>query len=187
MRDERYFVPSLARGLEILFSFSETEPSLTLSELARRLGLGRSSVYRLAYTLTQLGYLEFDEDNKRYTPTAKVLTLAANASASMALSTVALPHLKDLARQFDETVSLGTLIGHHVVLVQRIQSHQILTTRFQVGSRLPAYCSSLGKTILAYLEPEEARSILSSSDLVPLGPNTITDVDELLNNLAQIR
>jgi len=187
VQGQRYFVPSLARGLEILSSFSEAKPSLSLSDLARRLGLGRSSVYRLVHTLTQLGYLELNGDTKRYTPTAKILTLAANASTSMALSAAALPHLKELARQFDETVSLGTLVGRQVIFVQRIESQQILTTRFHAGSRLPAHCSSLGKTILAYLPPQEARAILSSIDLVSLGPNTITDLDELLDNLAQIR
>ncbi|MFZ5917704.1 MAG: IclR family transcriptional regulator [Chloroflexota bacterium] len=187
MQDERYFVPSLARGLEILSSFSATGPSLTLSDLARRLGMGRSSVYRLAHTLTQLGYLEFDENTKHYSPSAKVLTLAADTAAGMALSTAALPHLKELARQFDETASLGILVGQHVVFVQRIESQQILTTRFQIGSRLPVYCTSLGKTLLAFLPPEEARDLLSTLDLVPMGPNTITDVEALLDNLAQIR
>jgi PcaR/PcaU/PobR family beta-ketoadipate pathway transcriptional regulator len=187
MQDKRYFVPSLARGLEILSSFSEEEPALGLSDLAQRLGLGRSSVYRLVYTLSQLGYLEFDTQTKQYTPSAKVLTLAANAIAGTTLSTAALPHLKDLARRFDETASLGVLVGHQVIFVQRIESHHILTTRFQVGSRLPTYCSSLGKTILAYLSPEEIRNILTTIDLSPIGPNTITDVDKLLHDLAQIR
>ena len=187
VQDERYYVPSLARGLEILASFSETEPALSLSDLARRLGLSRSSVYRLVYTLTQLGYLEFDEVAKRYAPSAKVLTLAVNAATSMTLSAAALSHLKGLARQFNETVSLGTLVGHQVVLVQRIESQQILATRFQVGSRLPIYCTSLGKTILAYLSTDEAEAIISSVDLVSMGPKTITDVEALRYDLAQIR
>jgi IclR family pca regulon transcriptional regulator len=187
MRDEKYFVPSLARGLEILSTFSQEEPSLGLSELARRLGLGRSSVYRLVHTLTRLGYLEFDEKTKRYAPSAKILSLAANTATSMTLSTVALPHLKDLARRFDETVSLGTLVGHRVILVQRIESQQILTTRFQVGSQLPVHCTSLGKTLLAHLLPDEARAILESVELVPIGPKTVTDIRELLQDLARIR
>lgn len=187
MGDSRYFVPALARGLEILTSFSEEQPSLRLIDLARRLKLGRSSVYRLVYTLTDLGYLDFDEQTKRYSPSARVLTLAANTAAGMALSTAALPHLKALARRFNETASLGTLVGQHVIFLQRIESQQILTTRFQIGSRIPVYCTSLGKTLLAHLPPHRARTILDALELAPMGPNTITDVDVLLKELDQIR
>jgi DNA-binding IclR family transcriptional regulator len=185
--DARYFVPALARGLEILSCFTVRESALPVSDLAARLGLERGSVYRLAYTLTQLGYLEFDENTKRYSPSTKVLTLAANATSGMALTSAALPHLKELSARFNETVSLATLIGNQAVIVHRIESAQILTARFQLWSSLPVYCSSLGKTLLAYLPPEDAKKILASVEFVRLTPRTMTSISKLLQNFAEIR
>lgn len=180
-------VNSLVRGLDILAAFSREGHSLTLTEITESVGLSKTTTLRLLLTLCALGYVTKDEDTKKYTPTARVLHLGSSALPEIGLRRVALPHMQALSRTYDETVSLSVLVEHEIVYLERIQTRKILQIVLAVGTRLPAYCTSMGKVLLAYLPPEQLESILEKTDFAPQGPNAVRSAAELLKDLERVR
>jgi len=183
----QYFVETLARGLAVLAVFSEQNKALSLAEISRMTGLNKSSVFRLLATLEILGYVHQDEQTKKYQPTPRVLDLGCAALDGMALGRIALPHMHELSRKHQESVSLATLVDHEIVYLERIETTQLLNVTLAVGSHLPAYCTSMGKVLLAYQSRAELDRILQLIDLVPRGPNTALTVDALLQELELTR
>ena len=159
-KTSRYFVQSLANGLRVLESFGKDREALTLMEVTRPLGWTKTSAYRYLAPLTALGYLQFDEASRRYRPTVKVLNLGYAALIALTFPHLALPFLERISRRFDESTSMAVLDGTEVVYVARAVSTRRLTTHIHVGSRLPAYCTSLGKVLLAFLPDVERESLL---------------------------
>ena len=149
-KKSQYFVNSLARGLDILAVFPQKNRALSLAEISQMLGLNKSTVFRLLATLQTLGYVHKDEYTKRYRPTPRVLDLGCAALDGMALRRIALPHMQALSQKHNESVSLAVLVGHEILYLERIETTQLLNITLAVGSRLPAYCTSMGKALLAY-------------------------------------
>ncbi len=180
---------SLVRGLAILSSFSRARPLIGVSELARELGLTRSTAHRYVATLLRLGYLRQDAATRKYRLGPRVLDLGLAALESMELRELATPALRRLCAGTGYTTNLAILDGVDVVHIERIRSptqrHVDLDVR--VGSRLPAYCTSLGKVLLAFLpEPERTRT-LERVSYRRLGPNTLTDRAALEAELERVR
>lgn len=182
---------SLERGLAILSSFTPARPLLGISELARVVELSRSTAHRYVSTLAELGYLEQDAESRRYRLGPRVLDLGFSAINSMELREIAAPHLRELSDETGHTVNMGILDGVDVVYVERCRSPQQgqrdIDLNLHVGSRLPAYCTSLGKVLLAFLPLEEQRRRLEAIELIQRGPNTITRKKVLLKELEGVR
>ena len=182
---------SLERGLAILSSFNSDRPLIGVSELSRGLELSRSTAHRYVVTLTKLGYLQQDPDSKRYRLGPKVLDLGFSAINSMDLREVSAPYLRQLSDETEHTVNLAILDGVDVVYIERCRTatpgQREIDLNLHVGSRLPAYCTAMGKAILAYVPEERLEDLLERVDFSPRGPNTLTDAESFREELARIR
>lgn len=183
MPDERYFIEALHRGLRVLEAFSEDKDSLNLVEIADAVELDKSTAFRFAYTLQELGYLQRDEATKRYRPGLKLLELGFSALESFDLAQVAEPYLAELARQTGEAVNLAVRDGKEVVYVLHIGSTQVVAVNMRVGARLPLYCSSMGKAHILDLSYEELRELLGPGPYDAHTAQTLTTPDALWADL----
>ncbi|MEM9049541.1 MAG: IclR family transcriptional regulator [Pseudomonadota bacterium] len=156
---DRYLVPGLVRGLTVLQIFSPERRELTLSEIARQLGTTRSAAFRTVYTLTHLGYLLHDVRRKSYALGPAVLRLGYGYLAPRELVEVALPVLEDLRDAIDWSTHLGVRDGRHVLYMLRAPSHTGFSSIVQVGSRLPAAVTSMGRVLLAGLSEAEVTAL----------------------------
>ncbi|HVA30229.1 MAG TPA: IclR family transcriptional regulator [Gaiellaceae bacterium] len=182
---------SLERGLAILSSFHSDRPLIGVSELSRDLDLSRSTAHRYVATLAKLGYLQQDADSKRYRLGPKVLDLGFSALNSMELVEISAPHLRRLSDETGRTVNLAILDGADVVYIERYrtaqQGQREIDLNLHVGARLPAYCTAMGKAILAFVPEERLSEIVERIDFVPRGPNTLTDPKAFRDELSKIR
>jgi IclR family transcriptional regulator, pca regulon regulatory protein len=185
------FSQSLERGLLILSSFSENRPVLGISDLGRAVGLNRSTTYRYVATLAKLGYLQQDPDSRKYSLGPRVVDLGFAAINSMEITRVAGPFLQALSDETGYTVSMAVLDGPDIVYVDRRRSGRAGTfamgLHLHVGSRLPAYCTSMGKVLLAHQEPAALRDLVDRTDLARRGPKTITAREQLMVALNRVR
>jgi IclR family pca regulon transcriptional regulator len=189
MRESRYS-QSLERGLAILGCFTPSRPVLGIANIASDLGMSRPTTHRYVTTLAQLGYLERDASRK-YRLGLRVTELGMSALNSTGLREHAHPYLEELHRDTNFTVGLGILDGGEIVYVDRLESsrpgqHKI-DLDLQAGSRLPAYCTAMGKLLLGYLPYGEDQAIIGSLELSKHGPNTIASKKALARELEQIR
>ena len=183
--DERYMVPGLVRGLSLLEAFSGESSSLSLADLSRVLGTSRSSAFRIAYTLTELGYLVRDDATKRYRLGNRVLGLGFGYLSSLELAESARPHLEDLRDRTDCSAHLAVLDGVEIVYVARYTDKKSLTSRIQVGSRLPAHATTMGRAILSQLSPADVRARFEGAELKRFSAVTATSVEELIQQLTK--
>src|SRR5215471_138749 len=188
---ERGFSQSLERGLALLSAFTSTRPLIGVSDLAREVGLSRSSAHRYIATLAALGYLEQDRPTRKYRLGPRVLDLGFSAINSMELRQIALPDLQQLSDATGHTVNMAILDGLDIVYVERCRSAQAgqrdIDLNLHVGARLPAYCTSLGKVLLAYLPADEQAELVSRIDFTRRGPNTLTSRTSLKAELERVR
>jgi len=180
-------IQSLIRGLEILKCFTPEEPVLRLVDLSNKLDISKSTLFRYVSTLENLDYLSKDEHSKGYKLTIKVLDLGFTALKSLKFTEIASPYLEELAHQCQESASMAVLNGFHIVYVGRSATKRWMSTNLQVGSKLPAFCTSLGKVLLAYKPFSEVMNILETEDLIAYTPYTITNLDVLQKEFVKIR
>jgi IclR family pca regulon transcriptional regulator len=182
---------SLERGLAVLSAFRSGRPLLGVSELGREVGLSRSTTHRYVATLATLGYLQQDLATKKYRLGPRVLDLGFSAIHSMELREISAPHLQQLSDETGYTVNMGVLDGTDIVYVERCRSSRVgqraIDLNLHVGSRLPAYCTSMGKILLAYLPREERDALLDQMELRQRGPNTLTARRALVAELERVR
>jgi len=182
---------SLERGLAILSSYASDRPLIGVSELSRELDLSRSTAHRYVATLAKLGYLQQDPDSKRYRLGPKVLDLGFSAINSMDVREISAPHLRQLSDETGYTVNLAILDGTDVVYIERCWSarpgQREIDLNLHVGARLPAYCTAMGKAILAFVPDERLEEIIARIDFAPRGPNTLTDPMAFREELRKIR
>jgi IclR family pca regulon transcriptional regulator len=182
---------SLERGLAILSAFRSGRPLLGVSELGRDIGLSRSTTHRYVSTLAALGYLHQDAATKKYRLGPRVLDLGFSAINSMELREVAAPHLRQLSDDTGFTVNMAILDELDIVYVERCRSSRAgqreIDLNLHVGARLPAYCTSLGKVLLAYLRPEERSAAIARIDFARRGPNTLTSRTAFAAELNRVR
>ncbi len=171
------FVEALARGLDVLTSFGDTRPSMTLAEVAAETGLARPTARRLLLTLAELGYVR--TEGSAFTLTPKVLRLGIAYAGSLGLWDIARPHLADLVAQTHESSSMAQLDGSDIVYVARVAVPKIIALRVSIGTRFPALQTSQGKVLLAALDADELIEALrepSRSGLPPFGPRRPPDI-----------
>ncbi|WP_189145438.1 IclR family transcriptional regulator domain-containing protein [Streptomyces lacrimifluminis] len=180
----REFIESLARGLTVLTAFGEGRAELTLTEVARATGLARATARRALITYEHLGYVE--AHGRTFTLTPRVLSLGFPPLSHTSLPEIAAPHLAELAGRVDESASLAVLSGDTGAEIQytaRVATRRIVSANITVGTRLPAYPTSMGRVLLADT-PEAGRQV---RDLAPLTPHTVTDPVAFARVLAQVR
>ena len=182
---------SLERGLAILSSFQSAQPLLGVSDLSRTTGLTRSTTHRYVSTLAALGYLQQDGATRRYRLGPRVLDLGFSAINSMELPELARPHLQHLSDDTGHTVNMAILDDTEIVYVERVRSsgagQREIDLNLHVGSRLPAYCTSMGKVLLAGLPEPELAAVLDQVQFQQRGPNTLTERKALADALAAVR
>ena len=182
---------SLERGLAILSSFNSERSLIGVSELSRELALSRSTAHRYVSTLAQLGYLRQDPASRRYGLGPKVLDLGFSAINSMDLREIAAPHLRQLSDETQHTVNLAILDGIDVVYIERCRTtgpgQRDIDLNLHVGARLPAYCTAMGKAILAFVPEDHLETVIRETDFAPRGPNTLTTPEAFREELGRIR
>lgn len=187
MAKDKYRIAALERGLDVLEVFSRESPSLSMTEIAERAGLSKSTAFRVAFTLEELGYLNRDPETKRYRPGLKVLRLGFSALNSLEMGQIAQPFLKTLSAQSGNTTNMTIRDEKDIVYVARNKTQEILSLDLHLGSRLPVYCTSQGKAQLVDLSRQEVEELLGPGPYPKLGPNTITTLDGLMNELDRIQ
>jgi IclR family pca regulon transcriptional regulator len=187
MADSRYNIEALARGLEVLALFGFERPSLSLTEIVASTQLSKSTAFRMVSTLEALGYLERDPETRCYRPGLKVLQLGFAALNCLEAAQIAQPYLKALSEACGETTNMSIRDGAEIVYVARHATQQIISVNLQRGSRLPVYCTSMGKAQLIDLSRAELVALLGEGPYPKKGPNTLTRLDDLVADLNQVR
>jgi IclR family transcriptional regulator, pca regulon regulatory protein len=164
------FVQSLERGLAVIRALSTTEPQ-TLSDVARGTGLSRAAARRFLITLDGLGYVE--QQHGRFSLTPLVLELGHAYLSSLGLPEVAQPHLERLVKRVQESSSVSILDGADILYVARVHTRRIMTVSIHVGTRFPAWATSMGRVLIAGMEPGRRAELLDRSELESFTPNTI--------------
>jgi IclR family transcriptional regulator, pca regulon regulatory protein len=188
LREPRYS-QSLERGLAILGCFTPQRPVLGIADIADELGMSRSTTHRYVITLVALGYLE-QGASRKYRLGLRVTDLGMSALNSTGLREHSHPYLEELRQRTSYTVNLSVLDGSDILYVDRARSFRQGQSKIDLGlhpgSRLPAYCTSMGKILLAYLPEDERRERFADVKLAKRGPNTITSKSALRDELEEV-
>jgi IclR family transcriptional regulator, pca regulon regulatory protein len=179
------FVQSLERGLAVIRAFDAAHPELTLSEVAAATGVTRAAARRFLLTLSQLGYVR--SDGRLFSLSPRVLELGYAYLSSLSLPEVAEPHLEALVAEVNESSSVSVLDGDDVVYVARVSTSRIMTVAISVGTRFPAYATSMGRVLLAGLADAALDRYLAGVRLDRLTGRTITTVPALRAELLRVR
>jgi IclR family pca regulon transcriptional regulator len=181
----RYFVQSLERGLAVIRAFAADAPLLSSSDVASRTGLTRAAARRFLLTLVDLGYVT--TDGRLFQLTPKVLELGYSFLSSLGLPDLALGHVEQLVVAVEEASEMAILDGDQIVYVLRVPGPQLLTISVNVGARMPAHASSLGRVLLAGLPEAELAEYLRTARLQRFLPRTITSPPRLRREIDRVR
>jgi len=179
------FVQSLERGLAVIRVFDAEHPELTLSDVARAADLTRAAARRFLLTLVELGYVR--SDGRLFALRPRILELGYAYLSSLNLPEVALPHLESLVAQVHESCSVSVLDGDEVVYIARVPTHRIMTVAISVGTRFPAYATSMGRVLLAAQPEQWLDGYLGRTELRAMTRRTITDPERLRSTLHRVR
>src|SRR5258705_8742820 len=177
---------SVASSIRLLKAFSEEQVEIGISDLAKRLGVAKSTVHRLAVTLVADGMLEQNPDTGKYRLGIALFRLGSLVRRRMTMSNEARPLLRDLREKVNETVHLAVLDGSEIMYVFNLESTQAIRMRSDVGVRKPAYCTAAGQAILAF-QPAEVLARVVRDGLSPRTPQHITDPLALKKVLEAVR
>ncbi len=181
------FVQSLDRGLAVIRAFGPERERLSLSEVARATGLTRAAARRFLLTLVKLGYVR--SDGREFSLRPRVLELGYAYLSGLAMPEIAAPHLEELVAKLRESSSISVLDGHHIVYVARVPTKRIMTVAISVGTRFPAFATSMGRVMLAAMSDEELDRYLREATFEPLTANTVTDpgrLKEIVREVARL-
>ncbi|MGH1564515.1 IclR family transcriptional regulator domain-containing protein [Mumia sp. DW29H23] len=178
-------VQSLQRGLAVIRAFDAEHPRMTLSEVARQTDLTRATARRFLHTLVALGYT--DTDGREFWLRPRVLDLGYAYLSSSSLPEIATPHLKAFTDTVHESSSVSVLDGLDIVYVARVPTRRIMTVAISVGTRFPAYATSMGRVLLAGLDEDDREVLLAKAELERLTPRTITSLPRLRRELDVVR
>ncbi|MDT9001532.1 IclR family transcriptional regulator [Paucibacter sp. APW11] len=179
------YVQSFARGLSVIRCFSAEAPRQTLTEVAKRCGLTRAGARRILLTLETLGYVR--ADGRLFELTPKILDLGFAYLSSQALWQFAEPLMQQLVSELHESCSAAVLEGQDIVYLLRVPARKIMSINLGVGSRLPAWCTSMGRVLLAGLTPLALQNQLAGVRLQAYTARTVNSLDELKHRIEQVR
>lgn len=187
MSEDRQVLSSVTNAARLLKQFSARDREFGVSELARRLGLGKSTVHRLLVTLAEQNLVEQDEYTGRYRLGLAIYDLGAAVATGLDLHEAIMPSMEQLRAATGETVQVAVLDGREVVYIERLDSPNTLRLFLEVGRRNWAHCTGTGKVLLAYQSEVELEALLDGWELEPVTPHTIADHRALREALRQIR
>jgi IclR family pca regulon transcriptional regulator len=179
------YVQSLERGLAVIRAFGADNPELRLSDVARATGLTRAAARRFLLTLVRLGYVR--QDGSSFSLRPRVLELGYAYLSALSLPEVAQPHMEALVAEVNESSSVAVLDDVDIIYVARVPTQRIMTITIAVGTRLPAYATSMGRVLLAGLGPEALAERLRRIEIERLTPTTVPDVRALEQRIDQVR
>ena len=185
--NKRYFINSLARGFKLLEKMADAGVPLTLSQVAEAMEMTLPTAYRFLYTLQAIELIEKEPDRKAYRITPKVLKLGYGVFKSSELWNTAHHHLVRASQKYGETFNLAVLEDDQILYIDRVKTQSILSINLEIGSKLPAYCTSMGRVLLAWLPMEEARRRLKRNPREKHTGDTVTNLNKLEAILAHVR
>lgn len=185
MAEARDIMGGLMKGLKVIEAFSAERPRLSITEAATLAGLDRATTRRCLLTLAEGGYADYD--GKFFTLTPRVLRLGVGSLAAMPLPRIVQPVLDRLSQEIGESSSVCILDETEIVYVARAAQRRVMSIALMPGSRLPAYCTSMGRILLAALDPVEARRILEASVRTQRTERTVTNIEALMMLLNGVR
>lgn len=182
---ERDIMGGLAKGLAVIETFAAERPRQSITDVASASGLDRATARRCLLTLSHLGYADYD--GKFFTLTPRVLRLGTACLATMPLPQLVQPLLDSLSERLGESLSVSILDGADIVYVARAAQRKVISIALMPGSRLPAYCTSMGRVLLAAMAPDRASELLASHILPARTRHTLTDHHLILAELERVR
>lgn len=186
-KKDGYHLKVLQKVFRLLEIFSEEVQELSAAEITQRLNYDKTTVFRLLFNLEEEGYLDKDPKTNKYRLGMKIFFLGNLVSPYLCLKEMAKPLLERLNEKSGETVHLAVLHKGEALYVDKIESKRtVRVVLSQVGRKLPAHCSGVGKVLLAYLPPEKVEEIVTEKGLAPFTQNTITTYDQLKAELRRI-
>jgi len=182
---DRDIMGGLAKGLAVIETFTADRPRQSIAEVSAASGLDRATARRCLLTLAQQGYADWD--GKFFTLTPRVLRLGTACLATMPLPQIVQPFLDEMSEEVGRSSSVSILDGEEIVYVARAAQKRVMSIALMPGSRLPAYCTSMGRVMLAALPEGEVRAILGPGPLPCRTARTLTDPAAVMAELAQVR
>jgi len=182
---ERDFVRSLDRGIAVIRAFGPDRERLSLSDVARATGLTRAAARRFLLTLVSIGYVR--SDGREFSLRPRVLELGYAYLSGLDLPDLAAPHVEELVTQLHESSSISVLDGHHIVYVVRVPTKRIMTVAISLGTRFPAFATSMGRVLLAALPEDELDRYLEEAEFQAYTSRTVTDPGKLREIIAEVR
>lgn len=179
------FVQSVARAFDVIRAFDRTHPALTISDVARRTGLTRAAARRFLLTLEQLGYMQSTDGE--FSLSLRVLDLGYTVLSTIGLTEIVQPVMEEVAAKLHESCSVAVLDGPDIVYIARVPTKRIMTVNLAVGSRLPAYATSMGRVLLAYQPPEALDEFFRQVKFERLTIRTVRDERTLRRILQEVR
>lgn len=180
------FVTALARGLAVLLALSDKKRRMSIAQVSHRTGIPRAAARRSLHTLAKLGFVANDEARRFYLR-PRVLSFSHAYLSTSPLAVLAQPILDRLGESLHEACSLAILDGDEIVYLARSASSRIMSPALNVGRRLPAYCTSIGRVLLANLPPQELDDCLGRTRFYPYTEHTLTSAEKLRAALGEVR
>lgn len=184
---DRYFVPGLARGLRVLEIIAEADQPLTIAEIGKKLGVSRSSAFRITYTLNHLGYLSTSKGDKLYDLGPRVLGLGFSYLNRQDIIKIAKLHLEKLRDQTEVSSHLAIREGKKVLYLDNIISKSSFVSNISTGERRPVYASPLGWVLIGDMNEVEIRNVFGAVEFKSLTEHTPSNIDELIARVSEAK
>jgi len=181
-------IQSVFRALKILECVAENENLISLTEISRKMGLSKSTTHGLIATLEMYGYIQQDLETGKYSLGLKTFELGQAYAASLDIREIALPDLKELSELYQETAHLAILSGDEVVYIDKVDGNRSsIGIRTRIGGRNPAYCTGVGKVLLAGLSEDTVKEMYAGKPFKKFTKNTVSDLTALAKQLQRVR
>ncbi|MDD2574404.1 MAG: IclR family transcriptional regulator [Bacillota bacterium] len=180
-------VQTLDRALDILETLAEEGRRMGVTELGQRVGLHKSTVYRLLSTLLEWGYVEKDSKESTYKLGLKIIDLGSIFLNNIELKTEALPYLNELKEKSQQPVHLARLEDGQIVYMEKVDVISSIRMYSDIGRRVPAHSTALGKAMMAHMNVAEVEEIISTRKLRAVTPKTITDKQKFMEELRKVK
>ena len=177
--------PAVAGAIHILDQFLISNQPMGITELSRHVGLSKATAFRIVHTLADAEILECDPTHGKYRLGRKLLQLGSAVLARLDVADIAMPHLEVLMRRFQEEIHLGVFVQGEVVYISKVEAIRVQRMDSRVGLRAPAYCTSIGRVLLAY-QPEVVIEDVIAGPILSYTPRTVTDPDGLRTILRNV-
>jgi len=187
MKPAGYLAPSVKKAFKILYAITETSNGLGISDLSKKLKIGKSTVHGITSVLEEMGVLVRDPLHKRYTVGYSLLELCRTAYTKIELKDLARKPIEKLMDKVGETIFLGVLNGDHVTIVDTVESRNEMKITSPPGTRLPLFAGATGRVLLSQIEKEKAKEIIQKKGLVRYTSKTVTDDRQFLREIEKAK